>query len=128
MAATSPGCEIDVTVIVLPVPATVDTVLGDHQVAAGDKVVVWYLAANHDPEVFTDPDRFYIGRSNANEGIAFGGGGPHFCLGASLARMEMRVVLQKLLGAFPDLHTTAPPDLLRSTFVHGIKQLPCAID
>lgn len=107
--------------------ATVDAELSGHAIAAGDKVVVWYLAANHDPAVFTDPAAFDIRRPNANEHFAFGSGGPHFCLGSGLARMEMRVVLDKLLAAFPDLHTTAPPDLLRSVFVHGVKRLPCSI-
>lgn len=107
--------------------ATVDTELRGHSIAAGDKVVVWYLSANHDPAVFPDPGSFDIRRQNANEHFAFGSGGPHFCLGSGLARMEMRVVLDKLLSAFPGLHTTAPPDLLRSVFVHGVKKLPCAI-
>lgn len=107
--------------------ATVDTSLGDHRITAGDKIVVWYVAANHDPSVFTHPDEFDIHRPNAHEHVAFGAGGPHFCLGAGLARMEMRVVLGKLLAAFPDLHTTAEPDLLRSVFIHGIKKLPCSI-
>lgn len=107
--------------------ATVDVALGDNIIAAGDKVVVWYLAANHDPSVFSDPARFDIYRSNARDHVAFGAGGPHFCLGAGLARMEMKVVMGKLLAAFPDIHATAPPDLLRSVFVHGIKALPCAI-
>ncbi len=106
--------------------ANVDTVVGEQAIAAGDKVVVWYLAANHDPAVFAHPGNFDIQRWNAGEHFAFGAGGPHFCLGAGLARMEMRVVLAKLLAAFPDLHTTAPPDLLRSLFIHGIKKLPCA--
>ena len=108
--------------------ATSDTELSGHRIAAGDKVVVWYLAANHDPAVFTDPGSFDIRRPNAHEHFAFGSGGPHFCLGSGLARMEMRVVLAKLLAAFPELHTTAPPDPLRSVFVHGVKKLPCAID
>ncbi|OBI37928.1 cytochrome P450 [Mycobacterium sp. E2238] len=108
--------------------ATTDTVLGDVQIAAGDKVVVWYLAANHDPSVFPDPSRFDILRSNARDHQAFGAGGPHFCLGAGLARMEMRVVLGTLLAAFPTLRATAPPDPLRSMFVHGVKALPCTLD
>jgi methyl-branched lipid omega-hydroxylase len=108
--------------------ATADTVLGGQDIAAGDKVVVWYLAANHDPAVFTDPARFDITRVNARDHQAFGAGGPHFCLGAGLARMEIRVVLAKLLAAFPRLHATAPPDPLRSTFVHGVTALPCAVD
>lgn len=108
--------------------ATEDVAIGRHVLAAGDKVVVWYIAANHDPSVFADPARFDIHRGNARDHVAFGAGGPHFCLGAGLARMEMRVVLSKLLAAFPDLHTTAPPDTLRSVFVHGVKALPCAVD
>lgn len=107
--------------------ATVDTILGPHDILAGDKVVVWYVAANHDPTVFQRPADFDIIRPNARDHYAFGAGGPHFCLGAGLARMEMRVVLGTLLAAFPDLHATAPPDLLRSPFVHGIKSLPCSI-
>ncbi|KKF03939.1 cytochrome P450 [Mycolicibacterium obuense] len=108
--------------------ATEDVVLGRHAIAAGDKVVVWYIAANHDPAVFSDPLRFDIHRGNARDHVAFGAGGPHFCLGAGLARMEMRVVLGKLLAAFPDLHATAPPVTLRSVFVHGVKALPCSVD
>ena len=106
--------------------ATVGTVIGDHVIAAGDKVVLWYLAANHDPAVFDDPDAFDITRPNARDHIAFGAGGPHFCLGSHLAKMEVRVVLDKLLRAYPDIHTTAEPDVLISPFVHGIKSLPCA--
>ncbi|OFJ51345.1 cytochrome P450 [Mycolicibacterium grossiae] len=106
--------------------ATVDTVLGGQPIAKGDKVVLWYLAANHDDAVFADPDAFDVLRPNARDHIAFGAGGPHFCLGSHLARMEMRVVLRKLLSAFPDMHTTAEPDLLVSPFVHTIKALPCA--
>jgi cytochrome P450 len=106
--------------------ATVDTVIGEHAIAAGDKVVLWYLAANHDPAVFDDPDAFDITRPNARNHIAFGAGGPHFCLGSHLAKMEVRVVLDKLLHAYPDIHATAEPDVLVSPFVHGIKSLPCA--
>ncbi len=78
--------------------------------------------------MFADDGNFDIGRRDTDEHCAFGSGGPHFCLGSGLARMEMRVVLAKLLAAFPGLHTTAPPDRLRSVFVHGAKKLPCAID
>ncbi|MEU0494748.1 cytochrome P450 [Mycobacterium sp. NPDC006124] len=106
--------------------ATVDARIGDHLVAAGDKVVLWYLAANHDPAVFDDPDTFDVTRPNARNHIAFGAGGPHFCLGSHLAKMEVRVVLEKLLRAYPEIHTTAEPDVLVSPFVHGIKSLPCA--
>ncbi|WP_319450534.1 MULTISPECIES: cytochrome P450 [unclassified Mycobacterium] len=107
--------------------ATVDTRVGTQPIAKGDKVVLWYLAANHDPAVFADPDAFDITRANARDHIAFGAGGPHFCLGSNLARMELRVVLDKLLNAFPQIHATAQPDLLMSPFVHTIKSLPCTI-
>ncbi|MET0897083.1 MAG: cytochrome P450 [Mycobacterium sp.] len=107
--------------------ATTDTEVAGQRIAKGDKVVLWYLAANHDPAVFDRPDDFDINRRNARDQIAFGAGGPHFCLGANLAKMEMRVVLGTLLRSFPDLHATAEPDLLISPFVHTIKTLPCAI-
>lgn len=108
--------------------ATRDAVLGGAEIKAGDKVVVWFLAANHDDNVFPDPDVFDIHRTNARDQIAFGAGGPHFCLGSNLARMELRVVLQKLPTAFPNIHATAEPTLLRSCFVNGVKALPCAIE
>lgn len=108
--------------------ATEDTYIGEQRITKGDKIVLWYLAANHDPAVFTDPDVFDISRTNARDHIAFGAGGPHFCLGSNLARMELKVVLEKLLRAFPDLHTTGAPDVLVSPFVHTIKSLPCALD
>ena len=107
--------------------ATADTRIGDQPISKGDKVVLWYLAANHDPAVFDDPDAFDITRDNARDHIAFGAGGPHFCLGSNLAKMEMRVVFEKLLNAFPDIHATAEPELLKSPFVHTIKSLPCAV-
>lgn len=107
--------------------ATADTQLGDHQIRRGDKVIMWYLAANHDPAMFADPHTFDILRPNARDHLAFGAGGPHICLGSGLARMEMRVVLQKLFEHFPDLHATSAPEILRSQFVHGIKELSCSI-
>lgn len=108
--------------------ATADAELGGHLIREGDKVVVWYLAANHDPKVFSDPHVFDIRRPNARDHVAFGAGGPHYCLGSGLARMEMRVVLGKLLTTLPGIHATTAPELLRSQFVHGIKALPCSIE
>lgn len=102
-----------------------DTEIDGQPLSEGDKVVLWYMAANHDPAVFADPDAFDITRSNAREHIAFGAGGPHFCLGSHLAKMEIRVVLDRLLTAFPDIHTTGEPSLLVSPFVNGVKALPC---
>ena len=97
--------------------------LGDHEFAAGDKVVLWYGAANRDPEVFADPDAFDVGRT-PNDHVGFGGPGPHYCLGAHLARREMTVMFREMFERLPDLAPTAEPDRLRSNFIDGIKHLP----
>jgi cytochrome P450 len=97
--------------------------LGGHEFSKGDKVVLWYGAANRDPEVFTDPNRFDITRS-PNEHVGFGGPGPHFCLGAHLARREITVMYRELFKRLPDLHTVGEPERLRSNFIDGIKHLP----
>jgi cytochrome P450 len=99
--------------------------LGGHEFAAGDKVVLWYNSANRDEAVFDDPDRFDV-RRDPNPHVGFGGPGPHFCLGAHLARREVGVMFRHLLTRLPDIHSTAQPDRLRSNFVNGIKHLPCA--
>ena len=99
--------------------------LGDHEFAAGEKVVLWYNSANRDEAVFEDPDRFDV-RRDPNPHVGFGGPGPHFCLGAHLARREVGVMFRHLLTRLPDIHSTAEPDLLRTNFVNGIKHLPCA--
>jgi cytochrome P450 len=101
------------------------TMLGGHEFSEGDRVVLWYWSGNRDEAVFTDPHVFDIGRS-PNEHIGFGGPGPHFCLGAHLARREMTVMFTELLRRLPDIHATAEPARLRSGFINGIKHLPCA--
>ena len=80
-------------------------------IAAGDKVTIWYGAANRDEEVFTDPQSFDVGRT-PNEHLAFGGRGPHFCLGASLAKMEIRVMFEEILGRLPDMALAGEPERL----------------
>ncbi|GAA1480753.1 cytochrome P450 [Gordonia sinesedis] len=107
--------------------AVEDTIIGETAIAQGDKVVIWYLPANHDPAVFDEPDAFDIARPNASRQVGFGAGGPHFCLGANLARMEMRVLLGKVLAECPHIRSTADPELLLSPFVHGVKSLPCTV-
>lgn len=102
---------------------TVDTELRGQPLKAGDKVSTWYVSANRDEEVFDDPFRFDIER-HPNEHLAFGGGGPHFCLGASLARMELRVLFEELARRVPVLRSLGPPAPLRSNVVAGIKHLP----
>ena len=102
--------------------ATEDTVLGDQQVRAGDKVVVWYGAANRDPEVFADPHGLRFDR-DPNPHVAFGVG-PHFCLGAHLARLELTEMLAHLLSRAPALTLAAPPTRVASNFINGVSHLP----
>ncbi len=103
---------------------TSDVEIGGRQIPAGDWVLIHYLSANRDEDVFERADEFDVTRSDAGH-AAFGGGGTHFCLGAQLARLELRVMLEELYGGVPGLAVTAGPDRLRSSFFHGIKRLPC---
>ncbi len=103
--------------------ATEDAELGGQQIRAGDKLSIWYASANRDEAVFDDPFRFDILRS-PNEHVGFGGGGPHFCLGSSLARMEIRVLFEELLKKAPRIEPAGELDRLRSNFIAGIKHLP----
>ncbi len=100
-----------------------DVDLGGQQIRTGDKVSLWYVSANRDEAVFDDPYRFDITR-DPNPHIAFGGGGPHFCLGAQLARLEIRVLFEELARRAPDITRAGPADRLRSNFIGGIKHLP----
>lgn len=93
-----------------------------HTFNAGDKVVLWYPAANRDPAVFSEPETFDIARKPNNH-IAFGGPGPHFCLGAHLARLELNVAFEMLYARYPDITAAGEPVMLRSNFVNGIKHL-----
>lgn len=103
--------------------ATEDTVIGNQKVAEGDKVVIWYISANRDEDIFVDPMKFDVART-PNDHVAFGGGGPHFCLGANLARLEIKVMFSELLKRIPDFEMAGPPERLRSNFINGIKHLP----
>jgi methyl-branched lipid omega-hydroxylase len=103
---------------------TQDTDLGGQAMKEGDKVVLWYGSANRDEKVFVDPHRFDIART-PNEHVGFGGPGPHFCLGANLARREIRVLFDRILHRLPDLEITGEPDRLQSNFINGIKRMPC---
>ncbi|MCO1655011.1 cytochrome P450 [Pseudonocardia sp. S2-4] len=100
-----------------------DAVLGGQPMSAGEKVLLFYWAANRDPKHFTDPDRFDVLRS-PNPHVGFGGPGPHFCMGAHLARREMSVMFRELLTRVPDIHATGEPQRLQSMFINGIKHLP----
>lgn len=103
--------------------ATADTEIGGQRIAKGDKVVMWYESADRDERAFDDPYRFDVLR-DPNEHVGFGGGGPHFCLGANLARREIRVMFEELFRWLPDIAMTGEPDYLKSAFIHGIKRMP----
>ncbi len=105
--------------------ATRDAVVGGQEIKAGEKVVMFYNSANRDERAFADPFRFDVTRT-PNEHVGFGAGGPHFCLGANLARREIRVMFEELFRRLPDIEITGEPDMLQSGFIHGIKRMPCA--
>ncbi|MGH9079861.1 MAG: cytochrome P450 [Acidimicrobiales bacterium] len=101
-----------------------DTVLSGEELQAGEKVLLFYNSANRDESVFDDPFRFDV-RRDPNPHLGFGAAGPHFCLGAHLARRELDVMLRELLTRLPDIEASGEPDRLRSSFINGIKHLPC---
>ncbi|MEM7337063.1 MAG: cytochrome P450 [Actinomycetota bacterium] len=106
--------------------ATTDTVLGGKQIKAGDKVVMWFNSANHDADGFPNPWRFDLARQS-NDHMAFGRNGPHLCLGAWLARMEVRLVFEELMARIDRLEPAGSPEYLRSNFIAGIKRLPVRV-
>jgi cytochrome P450 len=106
--------------------ATKAATVGDHEFAEGDKVVLLYGVANRDPRVFDDPERFDVSRS-PNPHVGFGGPGPHFCLGAHLARREVAVAFRQLLTRLPDIEVVGeavPLEAMGIPLVGGIKHLP----
>jgi cholest-4-en-3-one 26-monooxygenase len=100
-----------------------DAVVGGQQMREGDKVAMYYGSANRDEAVYEDGDVFDVGRS-PNAHLAFGGGGPHFCLGASLARLEIGCMFQEILSRMPDMELASDVKRLRSNFINGIKHMP----
>jgi cholest-4-en-3-one 26-monooxygenase len=105
--------------------ATQDVELRGKQIKAGDKIAMWHVSGNRDEEVFDDPTRFDITRS-PNDHVAFGGGGAHFCLGANLARLELRLLFEQLAARTPDMRIVGEVERLRSNFIGGIKHIPVA--
>ncbi len=97
--------------------------LRGQKIEEDQKVVFFHTSANRDEDVFAEPDRFDITR-HPNPHMAFGGGGPHFCLGANLARMEIRVMFEHLLIRLPDIHQAGDCQRLQSAFINGVKHLP----
>ncbi|TWG07962.1 cytochrome P450 [Saccharopolyspora dendranthemae] len=102
-----------------------DTELLGHAYREGDRLIMYYVSANRDETVFVDPYRFNIMR-NPNPHLGFGSRGPHFCLGAHLARREISLMLRELFIRVPDIHATAEPVRQRASFVNGVLELPCA--
>jgi len=103
--------------------ATRDTELRGRRIAAGQKVAMFYSSANRDEEMFSEPDRFDITRL-PNDHLAFGGGGAHFCLGANLARLEIRAMFEQVLTNLPDLALAGPVERLPSNFINGPRRMP----
>ncbi len=99
-----------------------DTVLSDFELTKGDKVLLFYSSANRDEEAFENPNLFDVGRT-PNDHYGFGAPGPHFCLGAHLARREITVIFRELLQRTPDIRSTGVPSQLQSSFINGIKHM-----
>ena len=106
--------------------ATEDTEINGFPIKAGEKVVMFYNSGNRDDRVFYDPHSFDVRRATHPTQVGFGAGGPHFCLGANLARREMIVMFDEIRRRLPTLRITDKPDYLQSNFINGIKRLDCA--
>ncbi|WTD59071.1 cytochrome P450 [Streptosporangium sp. NBC_01639] len=124
-----PGAVEEIVRLASPVAWMRRTLTRDHEMNGhlyrkGDKVLLYYWAANRDEAVFTDPYRFDIQRTEGPH-VGFGGPGPHFCLGAHLARREITVMFRELFTRIPDIRSVGEPDRLRSSFINGIKHLDC---
>jgi methyl-branched lipid omega-hydroxylase len=103
--------------------ATKDTDVGGQSIAKGDKVVIWYTSASRDERVTPDPQRFDVTRTEINH-RAFGGGGRHFCLGAGLARLELRILFEELVRRMPDIGLAGPVQRLRSSWANSLTSMP----
>jgi len=102
--------------------ATKDTELAGQPIKEGDKVVMWYASSNRDETRFEDPDRFDVRRNPDHQ--AFGAGGRHFCLGAALARLELKILLEETLARYPDMELAGDPVFVESAFLNQLKTLP----
>ena len=106
--------------------ATRDVELSGAEVKAGDKLALWYVSGNRDASAFDDPHRFDV-RRQPNPHQGFGGGGRHFCLGAGLARLELKLWIEETLERFPDLELAGPSDRLASTFLNQYRSIPVTL-
>jgi cytochrome P450 len=106
--------------------ATKDTEFAGTKIAEGEKVVTWFASGNRDDTVFENPNTMDCAR-NPNEHMTFGRGGPHMCLGNALARIEIKIMFEDLIGRLNSMERTGEVDFLRSNFVHGIKRMPVRV-
>jgi cytochrome P450 len=107
---------------------TQDTDINGFPVKAGQKVVMWYASGNRDERVYANPESFDVRRDIQPPQVGFGAGGPHFCLGANLARREIAVMFDEIRRRLPNLEITGHPAYLQSNFINGIKRMPCALN
>jgi len=106
--------------------ATHDTELAGQPIREGDKVVMWYVSSNRDETAYEDPDRFDVRRNPEHQ--AFGAGGRHFCLGAALARLELKVMLEETLARYPEMEIAGPTTVIESGFINQLKSLPVRLE
>jgi cytochrome P450 len=107
--------------------ATADTELFGQQIAAGDKVALWYISANRDETVFRNPDKLLVARDNARRHLSFGHG-IHRCVGARLAELQLRVLLEEMRARRLRVHVTGQVERVRANFVHGFRRLDVTVD
>jgi len=105
---------------------TKDTVLNGQKIKKGEKVVMWYPSSNRDESCYEDPDRFDVRRNPDHQ--AFGAGGRHFCLGASLARLELKILLEETMARYPEMTMTGRPTWVESGFLNQLKTLPVQLN
>jgi len=106
--------------------ATCEAELAGQRIATGDKLALWYVSGNRDEAAFEEPDRFDVRRTSDHQG--FGGGGRHFCLGAGLARLELKLWIEETLRRFPDLELDGEPTRVSSTFLNQYRTIPVALE
>ena len=102
--------------------ATEDTEIAGQAIKEGDKVVMWYVSSNRDEDTYDDPDAFDVRRNPEHQ--AFGAGGRHFCLGAALARLELKVLFEETLKRFPEMELDGEPEHVLSPFINQMKTMP----
>lgn len=120
------GLRMTSPVIHMRRTATQETELAGQKIAENEKLILWYGAANRDPDVFADPDQFDVTRANANKHLAFGHG-PHKCLGSRIAQLQLRLTYEKIFDRFPNIKWTGEQKIAPNNFVHGVQKLMVTI-